>query len=194
MKFFTQLFLRLWASALWYARMDFKKPSVRCDTCPRWKYHATVRPRFIEERDPAAGEREFPPVPLGVCALSRPAIVNQGGIGFGLRLFHPDDWCPNHPFYKSAPASDLPKFMPELHDGERNADGTEGQNAGFDRAPTFEEAMRLAKILQNPGEQSGTICGNCGINCRSAVDVGIAVMRCKEGLACPLVDWKSPDQ
>ena len=72
----------------------------------------------------------------GVCALDRPKVFNDYTTGFALKCWTGHDWCPRHPLYdpKIGQGSDL-EYRPD--------DATLGA-AGFNRLPTFQEAVAMA--------------------------------------------------
>ena len=124
----------------WYwLRSRYAVPNayVRCETCPNWIFHSHVK----TERAVNLPDSAFAPLELdfqaGICALDRPKVFNDYTTGFAFKAWIGDDWCPRHPLYdpKIVQCSDL-QYRP----GE---DATLA-NGGFDRLPTFQEAVAMA--------------------------------------------------
>lgn len=130
----------------WYwvrSRYAPQNAFVRCSTCPHWIFHSRVKTnRAVNLPDGAIA-----PLALdyraGICALDQPKVFNDFTTGFALKVWTGDDWCPRHPLYDPniVQGSDL-QYRP----GEGSTFGT----GGFDRLPTFQEAVAMAmKDSQN---------------------------------------------
>ena len=147
-KFFERLHSRLKAAAL---DGTSGRDPVRCETCPRWRFHCTDTykmdsGRFAFHDQPTTRlhvdqEHRTVNYQLGICARSRPQVFNQQEIGLALRLMAPDDFCSLHPLFPAAGSADALRYDPPTLDPDS------GPVAGFNRVPTLAEAIEMARVM-----------------------------------------------
>lgn len=151
-----------WLALSWYwlrSRYAPQNAFVRCETCPNWIFHSHVKMSTRVENMPdpgaatdadahdrlptdplACGLLPFPTLALdyraGVCALDRPKVFNDFTTGFALKVWTGHDWCPRHPLFE-------PHIVQGSNLEYRPGDATLG-SAGFNRLPTFQEAVAMA--------------------------------------------------
>lgn len=124
----------------WYwvrSRYAPQNAYVRCETCPHWIFHSHVK---TSRQQLGSTAELFPPLTLdyraGVCALERPKVFNDFTTGFAFKAWTGTDWCPRHPLYD-------PRIVQGSDLEYRPGNDTLGA-AGFNRLPTFREAVALA--------------------------------------------------
>lgn len=124
----------------WYwlrSRYALQNTFVRCGTCPHWIFHSHVKPLLPM---PGSAFGEIAPLALdyraGICALDRPKVFNDFTTGFAFKAWTGHDWCPRHPLYD-------PRIVQGSDLQYRPGEDTLGA-AGFDRLPTFKEAVAMA--------------------------------------------------
>lgn len=138
----------------WYwLRSRYAAPNtfVSCSTCPNWIRHSRLVSRYarVNETD---GTEEFGREmahDAGVCALDVPAVFRDVQTGYALKIWTGRDFCFRHPLYDDAPVHGT-----DLH--YRPGDPETARYAGFDRAPSFREALAMS-IAPKDKESAGEI-------------------------------------
>lgn len=122
---------------VWLMRR-FRVPAT-CASCPHWIAHSRSslllpglrwQNNVLLRREPQLVVSQG-----GVCRLDRPRFFNQNELGFAFKLWDARDTCARHPLHvaEMVPGSDL-RYQPHAP----------GAVAGYNRAPTLDEAFRLA--------------------------------------------------
>lgn len=110
---------------------------VKCSDCPHWRFQ---RETFLNL--PSFEGRQIHRV--GLCALDEPRLFNMNELGMAFRAWFADDWCPRHPLHVATPLAEPSLWG--LPSDVSYAPGQPGHDAaGFNRAPTLDEALRLAQ-------------------------------------------------
>lgn len=120
------------------ARLHLKRLPVTCEYCPNWRFHSLLK----AERPMIGADGRIAPQPftlrVGLCRLDRAQVFQGAKLGFAFRGWIAADTCARHPRYNARilPGSDL-EFRP----------GETKENAGFNRAPTYAEALKFAPVM-----------------------------------------------
>lgn len=112
---------------------------VNCSTCPHWRYHSTMAARQRlrgRMRDDGSIEvvkdvGQILPDRVGVCMKAPLAFIPMENFGMGVRATTAMDLCAHHPGYvENMRVPSGAQFLPGV-----------GEYAGFDRVPTFKDAL-----------------------------------------------------
>jgi len=116
---------------------------VNCSTCPNWRFHSSVQPRLRTRATWDGANVKIVPIEgqqtaerVGVCMKAPLVFVPMPKMGMGVRATTAQDVCAYHPNYVPVITSaDAPQFLPGV-----------GDHAGFDKPPSFQDAIQYAKF------------------------------------------------
>jgi hypothetical protein len=131
MKFFYSRFYK------WLMRR--RGALVRCADCPFWKFHSET---FLNV--PKFEGRQIHRI--GVCKIEEPRLYNMNQLGMAFRAMFENDFCAKHPLHVAKPLA-TPKYFGVAPSDVSYAPGEKGhEQAGFNRAPTLDEALLMSQF------------------------------------------------